>query len=428
MTKKIKLTEKDGEILEVIKHPHNDIFKTPKKALEMIVFSNGDSTKYATWSNVPCFLTEALENKDVMLHRENILLEDNNALLTFLIKCCNYLIRKVGSLLHPNQRLFCTVERSLFYDYWVKRKMLQAQRKYPEADVLFTFDFSHVIPSAQNQKSVLFCDWTIEYAITTFQKRKPIFWERVCINREKKVMQQADAIITIFPNSHKEIAKEYPGKSFYLGNLINSKAVNVSNLENLHFISDRVLFIGREKYKSGAQSLIKAIRLYKKQTGIQLYLDIVGMDQNILNETDEFITYHGYLDKSEEKQNQLYYDLIANAKCICNTTENWASASSIIEAMYWKCPVIVNPSTEIYETFGSEIKFGFYCKTNEPKDVYACICKIMALSQKEYYQYARMSAEAVQDFTYDAYVERMLKEILLCDANAVKNNAKNDAD
>lgn len=39
---------------------------------EVIVFTNGDSSKISTWSNVPYCFTEALLRKQVIVHRVDI--------------------------------------------------------------------------------------------------------------------------------------------------------------------------------------------------------------------------------------------------------------------------------------------------------------------------------------------------------------------
>lgn len=388
-----------------------------KKLRKVIAFCKGNSRQCSTWSNVPYFFLKNLENKGVEVVRINTQLEDDNTIAKQVIKYANALIRHTYRLFQKDSTAMNTVDRCKFYEMIETHRIEDAIAKNGDADVALFFDYSHSLKENCNLKVVLFCDWTIEYEIEHHQNRTPNYWEQKAIKRQYEHMERADCIITLFPNVYTQLVKQFgSNKVFYLGNVINAeinKDIDVANTVELHRASNRILMIGRKAYKSGLVQLAKAVKIYNSGKSIQdeLYIDVVGMTEKETGLVDSHIIYYGYLNKNNPEQKKIYYNLIKNAKLICNTTENWIGASSIIEAMYWRLPVIINPTEDIYKTFGRDIKFGRYVCRNDAVEIHAALEWLFKLDRAAYEKLCEAAYKAVKDFTWEGYVERVVKTI-----------------
>ena len=382
---------------------------------KIIAFSKGDSNQCSTWSNVPYFYLKNLEIQGLEIVRVNTQLEDDNLILKKLMKIINAVIRRTFRLFVKNSTAMNTIDRSRLYEILESFRINKAISKNPDAQIAFFFYFSHSLKNKGNMKVVLFCDWTIEYEIISHQNRSPNYFEKKVINRQRYHMEQADCIITLFPNVYDELVKEFGReKVFYLGNVINSEIdshVDGSSLALTHYRSNRIIMIGRKAYKSGLLQLFQAVKNYNTSRSEEehLYIDVIGMTDKEAGIIDDHITYYGYLNKNEEAQKATYYNLIKNAKVICNTTENWIGASSIIEAMYWRLPVILNPTEDIYKIFGRDISFGKYVYKNEAKVILDALEWISSLNEVEYCATCNASYEAVKNFTWESYAVRTVE-------------------
>lgn len=381
---------------------------------KIIAFCKGDSTQCSTWSNVPYFFLKNLESLGIEVVRVNTQIEDDCFIAKKMVKAVNATIRHTYRLIQKGSTAMNTVDRCRLYELIENRRIYAAVEKHADADVAFFFDYSHSLKKKYAMKVVLFCDWTIEYEIKNHQKRKPNYFEKKMIRRQQCQMNEADCIITLFPNVYDELVTQFSqDKVYYLGNVINTDlddSEDVPKLIDTHYHSKRILMIGRKAYKSGLVQLAQAVKIYNEgrpEEG-QLYIDVIGMTEKETGITDQHITYYGYLNKNSWEQNEIYYNLMRNAKLICNTTENWIGASSIIEAMYWRLPVIVNPTEDIYKTFGNEIGFGKYVLQNNPYLILEAIKWIFFLDQDRYSDVCKASYEAVKDFTWEGYAKRMV--------------------
>ena len=386
-----------------------------KEIKKIIAFCKGDSTQCSTWSNVPYFYLKNFEAQGLEIVRINTQVEDDNPISKNLMKIANALIRHTYRLFIKNSTAMNTLERSRMYEIIESHRIYKAISKNTDAEIAFFFDFSHSLKNKGNMKVVLFCDWTIEYEIVSHQNRRPNYFEKMVINRQRHHMEQADCLITLFPNVYDELVNEFGSeKVFYLGNVINSEidsGTDSSSLLQMHYGSNRILMIGRKAYKSGFLQLAQAVKNYNaiRMEKEHLYIDVIGMTDKETGIIDNHITYYGYLNKNEKAQREMYYNLMKNAKLICNTTENWVGASSIIEAMYWRLPVIVNPTEDIYKTFGHDISFGKYVYKNEAKEILDALEWISSLKEVEYCAVCTASYEAVKNFTWESYAARTIE-------------------
>lgn len=379
---------------------------------KIIAFCRGDSTQCSTWSNVPYFFLKNLESLGIEVVRVNTQIEDDCLFAKKLVKIVNAAVRHTYQLFQKDSTAMNTVDRFRIYEQIENRRICAAVEKHKDADFALFFDYSHSLEKKYAMKVILFCDWTIEYEIKKHQKRKPNYFEEKMIKRQYCQMSAADCIITLFPNVYDELVKQFgQDKVHYLGNVINAElddSIDVHRLINTHYHSKRILMIGRKAYKKGLIQLAEAVRIYNEGTleADQLYIDVIGMTEKETGVVDQHIIYYGYLNKNLWEQNETYYNLIRNAKLICNTTENWIGASSIIEAMYWRLPVIVNPTEDIYKTFSKEISFGKYVLQNDPYSILEAIKWIFCLDQDQYSEVCKASYEAVKDFTWEGYAKR----------------------
>ncbi|RYE12952.1 MAG: glycosyltransferase family 1 protein, partial [Sphingobacteriaceae bacterium] len=195
---------------------------------------------------------------------------------------------------------------------------------------------------------------------------------------------------------------------FYLGNVINSLYQVSTDDIAVKSNSTSLLFVGSKKYMAGASSLIAAFEALKPLYPA-LTLDIIGIKKSDFTNLPEGVNCHGYLDKGNSEERELYYNIFRKARVFINTTPKWGAFSASIEAMYFHTPVIVTPYSEFLKTFGPDIDFGYYCEENDEaliKD------KITSIMQNESYKQLCINANnAVQHFTWDAYVDKMVEKI-----------------
>lgn len=377
---------------------------------EIIAFSNGDSNSIKTWSNVPYYLLRALENQDILVHRENIQLQDQNLVFQRIVKTINGCIRNLGRIGYPNRTLLCTLDRTRLYNFAVQSRINRVVHQWPNAQVLLSFDFSHTYTEKSDKLRILLCDWTIQYEIVEHQKRKPTRVEQLKIRDQEKVLSKADLVVTLFPNVYDVLARKYGRqKVAYLGHIVNCDENYEIDLCDKHYNSRRILFIGRKAYRTGAIALIRAVKMYNNMTNDRLYIDIIGMNQEDTGVSSNNVTYYGYLDKQKPDEKRIYYSLMETSKCIVNTTENWMGASSIIEAMYWQIPIIINPTDDIIKIFGEKIDCGFYCKSNIEEDILECLSNLMTVTEVEYKAMCTMARERVARMTWGTFAKKLIE-------------------
>ena len=95
-----------------------------------------------------------------------------------------------------------------------------------------------------------------------------------------------------------------------------------------------------------------------------LSLHFIGLTESQIGNVIKDVYCYGYLDKGDEKQRELYYHLLKEAKIFVNTTPKWSAFSASIEAMYFYTPVIIPSYDEFVETFGNDFLGGAFCDDN----------------------------------------------------------------
>ena len=77
--------------------------------------------------------------------------------------------------------------------------------------------------------------------------------------------------------------------------------------------------------------------------------------------------------------------------------------------MYFYIPIIVTPYDEFVKTFGKSIDFGAYCEENSPVLIEKNIRGI--LTDSSYGKLCINSHNAVKDYTWSAYIDKVIKQI-----------------
>jgi len=365
---------------------------------EVTVYANGDSSKLSTWSNIPYFFTETLIAKGIKVNRVDL---SPAPIPDFISRILRRLFRAFLKDALPSYF------RSYPHFLDARRRIRRAIDAHPDsqAEIFLTFSFS---AAGLTRKPVIqFCDWTYSSYLETFEERAPSIFETGCIRREDSQIESSDLIIPLFPGSAKSMLRCYKNREiYYLGNVVNTfyDAPQARIVEEKPH-SQHVLFIGRGKYIEGARSLIAAFS-YLRQRRPDLILDIVGMEARDFGELPEGVRCYGYLDKGVERERNLYYSLLKQARIFVNTTPKWGAFSATLEAMYFYTPVIVAPYAEFAETFGDDIRFGDYSEKDSPDKLSARIEAI--LDQPSYPDFCVHAHEAVKDFTWDRFIEKLL--------------------
>ncbi|WP_182425182.1 glycosyltransferase [Heyndrickxia coagulans] len=369
------------------------------------VFTEGDSNKLSTWSNVPFFLTNTLEKKGYIINRVDV---NSNKIIRGIY---NKIILKIIKRLF-NKKTEYYLNRTTYFEKRVERKMKRATKKYKDTDIFISTSFSYSPWKFTNKKTVLFCDWTIDYYYKYFLNRKPDRLERGAIERQDTQIDHSDYVISLFPDVTNYMKEKYSNKNiFYLGNVINSVLdVNMEQILKSKLESFSILFIGGKKYIEGAKSLIMAYDSLKLKYP-RIIVNIIGISKEQFSYLPSEINCYGYLDKSKEKDKRVYYRLMSEAKLIINTTPKWAAFSATVEAMYWYTPVITTPYASFVKTFGTNINFGYYCEKNDPELINRFISKILQLSDSDYLNMCQSANKVVQQFSWDNYVNKLLKAI-----------------
>lgn len=372
---------------------------------EVTVFSYGDSNSLQTWSNVPFFLTSTIEKKKIKVNRVNV--KPNKVILTLW----NRIIVKLIRLIFKNTTY--EYDRTPFFRFFVNRKMKAAVKKYKNSDAYISVSFSYH-PKKYTQKPVMmFCDWTYDYYFKYFLQRKPDFLEKQEIKNQQRLFKTADEVVFLFPDVAEYENKINPKSNiFYLGNVINSDPMSLTKemLKN-KYTNKTIVFIGGPKYMQGLQVLIDAVEALHNRVP-EVTLEIIGIkrSQYVGGETHNFIRFWGYLNKSVELERKRYYSIVDSATVFVNTTPVWSSFSATLDVMYHYTPIVVSKYRSFTETFGEKITFGKYSK-NVKEDVTKNLLLIMNSSYNDYLAIAGAARRSVEPFSWDSYVDQLLKKL-----------------
>lgn len=378
--------------------------------MEITVFTNGDSAAISTWSNVPYFFTETLMMKGVKVNRVNI---RTSRILKTLYRISIWQILK-RTKNHDGYEYY----RTKIHDWHINFKIKNAVKKYPNSDAFLFLSFSFSAKKYSAKPTILFGDWTFDHYFNYFKDRAPGSLEKEFIDRENQHIEKADLVFVLFPKVAEYMKSRYKNKQIhYIGNVINSKiSSNENEILELKKSSKKILFIGSNKYKVGADLLLKSFHILQEKNP-DLELHFIGLKKSDFTDLPSNVFCHGYLNKEIETERKLYYDLLTTAKMYVNTTPKWSAFSATIEAMYFYNPILISPYDEFSQTFGETNKF-----VNYSSDVNAEILAndIHTLyHHPNYPEICKRTHEAVNHFTWESYVDAFLK----ITRNYIKNHS-----
>lgn len=374
---------------------------------EITLFSPGDSRSLTCWSNVPCLFARALEHQGIRINRVNIY---SNKYIRKLIwdPFCAPIIQR----LYPSHAYL--YEHTRINRFLTALTISRARHKYIHSDLEVFIGYDYPVKKS-NIPCVLLSDWTFEYLITQRRGLTPCTWETEEIKRQNQILEKADCVISLFPDIIQYMKKKYQNPNmYYLGqNVINNadeKPLEANEILNEKKVSNKLLFIGRKPYLPGAKLLISSFQKLQEQYPL-LELHIIGLSASDFNRLPENIFCYGYLDKSNDEQRSLYYQLLRNARICINPTPLWAGYSSMIEAMYYYTPIITSRYQSFVDTFGDSIQFGSYLKEHTIEHLASSIHQLLTTDPNTYCQKASLAHQAVKGFTWDSFASKFLSTL-----------------
>ena len=407
---------------------------------EILFFTNGDANNANVWSNVPYCFSHALENKGLNVHRIDY------SMNPAFVKFYNLGLRRILDGLTLKKLRFPYLRTTKLFQYFAERKIRKAILQNPQADLCLFMGYGFYNKWSQTP-SLLFSDWTTEMDIQ--KKRKPNFLEKRIIHQEEEAINNAEYVVSLFPVCCEEMKKKYPKANIHFlgGNVINdlsglrlrethpcppclgredqttkekdslqinssSKDIYVDTLLETKEKSKRLLFIGRKTtYLEAAKKLIEAYKLLKREEDYKDFtLDIVGCAASDFDSLPEGVTCYGFLNKSEERDRKIYYDLLLGAKILVNANPKWGAFSSTVEAMYYYTPVIVSPYQDFVKNFGEKIDFGVYNQNFTAESIATDIKSV--INSDNYTEMCNFAHEKVKSYTWENYVRKVVK--LIC--------------
>ncbi len=369
---------------------------------KFLLITYGDANNASAWSNIPYLFKKTLESKEIEVHNLNI--NPNKKLQYYWNR---YFFGLINRLYPGHQYAYI---RTYLNKLLTSRKIKKFVTAHADADycIFLNYDYYNKYTATP---TLLFGDWTYDIVILERLQRKPYFFEKWFSGYQKKAIENAQVVVTLFKDCAQSMKETYSTPHIYhLGsNVINDLAYKTFEKEELLQLkknSQQLLFIGTTKYLKGAQLLIDAVQLLQNKHP-QLSLHIIGIEAKDLNIQAQNIYCYGYLKKDNVEQNKLYYDLLAQAKCLVNPSEVWAGYSSTIEAMYYYTPIVTTPYKAFVMDFGDQNDFGYFLHENNTPAVASAINSI--LEHPDYEQICINAHNKVADYTWSNYIEKLLK-------------------
>jgi len=409
------------------------------KLKEVIFFTIGDSTNASVWSNVPFCFSKALEQKDIVVYRVNI------SAPQWLVSFYNLFLRRLINILTIGKIHACYASKTHWFKIIAEKKIKKAVIKHSQADYCFFMGYGFY-NKWNDIPSLLFSDWTFETDIKKRGKPGPLHCR--AIRQEKEAIENSGYVVSMFAECAEEMKKRYSKANIHFlgGNVINdlsglrlretnpnppclgredqtideqekieisssSKVIYIDDLLEKKAKSKKLLFIGRKTtYLEAAKKLIEAYKLLKREEDYKDYtLDIVGCATSDFESLPKGVTCYGFLNKSEERDRKIYYDLLLNAKVLINPTPKWGAYSSTIEAMYYYTPVIVSPYETFVNEFGRIIDFGLYNEHYTAEGIAKDIETVFF--NNDYKSLCYNAHNRVEKYTWSNYVDKVLKLI-----------------
>jgi hypothetical protein len=367
-----------------------------------LVFSIGDSREPSTWSNVPYFFTRTLEDLGHTVYRVNIGPP-----------------RYVQLIYDRAWRTYCRLAgRSSRFSYLrtgrnrraMHARIARALARYPGMHCVFmTYSFG---TDDRDRPYTLFCDQTFAQHIAYFEERAPDLLERPTVLAERKIMEEASLVISLFPDVARELERQHGTKVKYYGNAVNidTPLLDTAALLDRKLAGMEVAFIGSGKYREGLVRLTDAVRILNAGSFPGITVNVIGMHRRDLPGAPGNMVFHGYLDKGDPKQYRNYVDILRRSRLFVNPNPKWAAFSASLEALYLNTPVVIFPYDEFEHTFGKVDRVGHALDSEEPHAIAEGIASL--LRDEECWRVRAIAAyEAASEMTWGNYVRRWLNDL-----------------
>ena len=378
-----------------------------KEIKEITVFcEQGDSAKISTWSNVPYFLTETLIAKGITVNRVN-LHPGTSKLHKIFYKLWNVFAKGVF------RNKYYTYRRTGIYFYLMDRRIKKAVKKYPDSDAFLFTTYNLTARKYTDKTVILFSDWTADYDARCFKGVDPTtlpYHERLFIARQKRNIETADCVVSLFPGMASDMQRVYPTANIhYIGNVVNSLYEPDRQIINEKENNHDILFVGKKHYLKGALELLEAFKDVKAKLP-DARLHIIGMKPNKFDNLPDGAECYGYLSKDATESRKKYYELLSRCRLFINTTPKWGAFSASVEAMYHYTPVIITPYCEFVNTFGNDIDFGYY---HNPEKGVNELSELMikSLTDTNFAKQAEHAHKAVEEMTWNNFTDKLIELI-----------------
>lgn len=371
------------------------------KKKEINVFTVGDSYKATTFSGVAYYFTQAFEQQGFKLNRINI--------------APNRYLEKLYAIYHKIAKSFITDKR---YDFMrsqlnyflVNRRIKKATSRFSNAamDIFITFSFSS--KRYTKRPVILFSDDVFERTIKTPRLQNDHFvkWG---IEQERQNLQQADIVISFFPELMSYMKSRYQLTNiYYLGKVMNfaKGAVNETEMLKKKQSSNMILFIGRaDGYLEGARLAVEAFRSVKLKN---YELHIVGPTKEHFRDVEisPNITFYGYLRKHINEEFETYCNLIETAALFVNPTRAGGTYLTTLEVMQLYTPILIFMYNEFEKVFDGNYKdFCITIDKYDPEHLADAICSFMGSPKRK--DMCISAHNAVKNFSWEHWIEEFLK-------------------
>lgn len=374
-----------------------------KDIREILFICYGDARNASTWSNVPYCFVRALEQRGIVVSCVDIRPSRRiESVWNAVIKRCLNLFWRGNMYYFERSRLAMAISR---------RKIRMAVASNHTADLCVFTSFSYW-NEFDPRPSLLLCDWTFEILLRDRCHREPSFFERWYIESQRKAIEGAALVVSLFKESARKMKETYPSANIMwpginvINNLYDGEVGE--NLINLKKNSNIILFVGRPAYLEGARMLLDSMALIWERYP-EMELHCVGIADDDLDAKDPRVKCYGYLHKDIPAEREIYYGLMCRARVFCNPSPEWAGYSSIVEAMYFYTPVVVSDFMDFVSEFGCQIGFGRYCRTGTAD----CLAQnlLEVISGSSYPVMCTDAHSSVKDYTWGNYASLLLKSV-----------------
>jgi|APSaa5957512535_1039671.scaffolds.fasta_scaffold03722_4 hypothetical protein len=370
--------------------------------MKIYLCTTATSKDYKSWSNIPYLLHKNLEKKGYKV--KNFVLREFQP-IKFLF---NLPVRVLIKFFGLNTTYYYVRTPMHFFFTYIYSQYIRFSSK--SDDVIVVQGFSYP-PHNNKNKMLILGDWPSSYLFDNFLMRPPSKLEMKSIAREDRVIEMADAVVTLFPDVYKYMLKRYQNKKiYYFGNVVNvdAEVVIPTDILTKKNNSKSLLFIGKPFYLDGANELISAVENLRMR-GYELDVDIIGIEPNLISKKFDWLSVHGYLDKGNSSDKRKYYNLLENAKLFINTTPGWNAFQATLEAMYFYNPIVVRPNESLIQTFPTLRNFS-YLVEKKGGDLEGVIIESIK-NKDQYLVKCQESHESVKPLTWDGFTQSLIELI-----------------